>query len=235
MVYTTKTLGLSFLMLLCCAIAPAQHPECSVKLDQLTPPAELFGFYLGMTLEEVKTRVPQVRFRPPDQFGVVKTTINPGYDPSFDKTSFAGVRSVSMDFLDGKLTTLWIGYDATFKWQALDDFIVGISKALNLPAMWSRKGLGRELACDGFSVFASMIAQSPALRITNEAAQETIGTRRAEAHAAAAAVVIGDARTKLYYPNDCDELDKVPEISRVIFKDKDAAEKAGYERTKNCP
>jgi hypothetical protein len=98
----------------------AQSP-CNLKFDQLTPGPELFGFHLGMTLEQVTARVPQVRFP------------------------------------------------------------------------------------------------------------------KESAEAAAAAVVIGDQRTKLYYPNDCDEADKVPEANRLTFKDKDTAEKAGYKRAKDCP
>ena len=241
MICTTKMLGLSLVILSCASIATGQS-TCNVKLDQLTQPAELYGFHHGMTFDEVKARVPQVRFPPQDQFGVAKTTINPSYDPSFDQASFEGVRSVSMDFLDGKLTTLWIAYDGSFKWQTLGEFIAGISKVLKLPATWSRSGVGQQLTCDGFSTFASMIGGSPALRITDETAQETIGTRRAEAaaaaeaaQAAAEAVVIGDIRTKLYYPNDCEELDKVPETNRMAFTDKDAAEKAGYQRAKDCP
>ena len=214
----------------------------TVKLEQLPQAAELFGFHLGMTFEQVSARVPQVRFPPADELGVARTTINPSFDPGFDQASFAGARTVSMDFLDGKLTTLWIGYDGSFKWQKLDEFIAGTSKDLNLPASWPAKGPGRELRCDSFSVFASMIGGSPALRIANDEALTRIATRREEvaaaketAEAAAAAIVIGDTRTKLYYPNDCDEVDKVPVTNRVTFKDKEEAEKAGYKRARDCP
>ena len=41
----------------------------------------------------------------------------------------------------------------------------------------------------------------------------------------AAAVVIGDQRTKLYYPSDCSALSGIPELKRIKFKDKDEAEK----------
>jgi len=87
-------------------------------------------------------------------------------------------------------------------------------------------------------VFASVIAGSPGIRITDEVAQETIANRREEAAAAAEAAenaVIGDQRAKLYYPSDCSEREKVPEASRVAFKDKDEAERAGYKIAKNCP
>lgn len=213
---------------------PAQTPPCAAKIDQLPKVAELRGFHLGMTYGQVKARVPQIQFGDADQFGVVKTSINPSFDRSFDQASFADVRTISLDFLDGRLVDLWIGYESTFKWQALDDFVNGISKALNLPAPWAVKRGGRQLTCDGFSVFASLIAGSPGFRITDDPAQETIATRREEAAAAAEAMVVGDLSTKTYYPSDCDGREAIPAPSRITFKDKDEAEKAGYKLAKDC-
>lgn len=213
---------------------PAQTPPCTIKIDQLLNAVELRGFHLGMTYEQVKTRVPQIQFGRADQFGVAKISINPSFDRSFDQASFADVRTISLDFLDGRLVDLWIGYESTFKWQALDEFVNGMSKALNLPAAWSVKRGGRQLTCDGFSVYASLIAGSPGIRITDEPAQETIAARREEAAAAAEAMVVGDTRSKTYYPSDCDGRDAIPILSRVTFKDKDEAEKAGYKLSKDC-
>ncbi len=218
-------------------IASAQQSNCSAKIDQLPDAPELRGFHLGMTYDQVKARVPPIQFGRPDQFGVAKTSINPSFGPQFDKASFADVRTISLDFLDGKLVTLWIGYESTFKWQKLDEFVNGMSKSLNLPAAWPPKRGGQQLTCDGFSVLASVIAGSPGIRLTNEAAQETIANRREEAAAAAEAAeaaVIGDQRTKLYYLSDCSAREKVPEANRVTFKDKDEAEKAGYKPAKVC-
>ena len=215
----------------------AQQLTCSAKIDQLPDAPELRGFHLGMTYDQVKARVPPIQFGRADQFGVAKTSINPSFGPQFEKASFADVRTISLDFLDGKLVTLWIGYENTFKWQKLDEFVSGMSKSLNLPAAWPPKRGGQELRCDGFSVLASVIAGSPGIRLTDEAAQETIANRREEAAAAAEAAeaaVIGDQRTKFYYPSDCSERAKVPEASRITFKDKDEAEKAGYKLAKDC-
>ena len=230
-----RTIALLVSLALWVVTASAQQPTCSVKVDQLPDAPELRGFHLGMTYDQVKERVPPIQFGRADQFGVAKTSVNPYFDPRFDKASFADVRTVSLDFLDGKLVTLWIGYESTFKWQKLDEFVAGISKALNLPVAWSAKRGGQQLSCDGFSVFAAVIAGSPSIRVTDEAAQETIATRREEAVAAAeaaAAMVIGDQRTKLYYPSDCSAREQVPEASRVTFKDKEEAEKAAYKLSK---
>jgi len=238
MAHSRKAL-LPILLILIGAVttASAQQSTCSVKIDQLPDPPELRGFHLGMTYDQVKTRVPPIQFGRADQFGIAKTSINPAFDPRFDIASFADVRTISLDFLDGKLVTLWIGYESTFKWQKLEEFVTGMSRSLNLPAAWSTKRGGQQLTCDGFSVLASVIAGSPGIRITDDVAQETIATRREEAATAAEAaeaVVIGDQRTKFYYPSDCSEREKVPEASRVTFKDKDEAEKAGYKPAKDC-
>ena len=237
MAHSRKALLPILLALFTATTAPAQQSNCSVKIDQLPDAPELRGFHLGMTYDQVKTRVPPIQLGLADQSGVAKTSINPSFGPQFDKASFADVRTVSLDFLDGKLVSLWIGYESTFKWQKLDEFVAGMSKSLNLPAAWSPKRGAQQMTCDGFSVFASVIAGSPGIRITDEVAQETIANRREEAAAAAEAaeaVVIGDQRTKFYYPSDCSEREKVPEASRVNFKDKDEAEKAGYKLAKDC-
>ena len=143
------------------------------------------------------------------------------------------MRTVSLDFLDGKLVTLWIGYESTFKWKTLGEFVAGISKSLNLPAEWAAKRGGRQLTCEGFSILVSLIGGGPSIRVTDETAQEIIATRR-EAAAAAAELVIGDKATRLYYPSDCSALENVAVSNRVTFKDKDEAAKAGYKIAKDC-
>ena len=215
------------------SIASAQQSNCSIRLDRLPDASELRGFHLGMTYDQVKSRVPQIRFGRADEFGVSKTSISPFFDPSFDKASFADVRTISLDFLDGKLVTLWIGYESTFKWKTLGEFVAGISKSLNLPAEWAAKRGGRQLTCEGFSSLVSLIGGGPSIRVTDETAQEIIATRR-EAAAAAAELVIGDKATRLYYPSDCSALENVAVSNRVTFKDKDEAAKAGYKIAKDC-
>jgi len=229
-----KTLWPLIVALLSAIATSAQQPTCSLRIDQLADSAELRGFRLGMTYDQVKARVPQVQFGQADQFGVAKTSINPYFDPRIDKAGFADVRTISLDFLDGILVTLWIGFESTHKWHSLDEFVAGMSKSLNLPAVWSPKRNSRQISCAGFSVFASVVAGGPDIRLTDEAAQETIATRREEAAAAADALVIGDQRTKLYYPAGCAELESIAETNRVRFKDREEAEKAGFKLAKDC-
>src|SRR5437660_5613002 len=216
------------------SIVTPQESNCSLRPDGLPDASELRGFHLGMTYDQVKARVPQIRFGHADEFGVSKTSISPFFDPRFDKASFADVRTVSLDFLDGKLVTLWIGYESTFKWKTLDEFVAGISKSLNLTAEWAAKRGGRQLTCEGFSIFVSMIGGGPSVRITDETAQKIVATRREAAAAAAELIVIGDKATRLFYPADCSALENVAISNRVTFKDKDEAEKAGFKIAKDC-
>src|SRR5205085_5538857 len=154
-----------------CVVGDAQSTSCSLKPDQLATAPELFGVRLGMTPEEIKTLLPLVQFGRADPFGVMKTSFNPHFDQRVDKTAFPDVRTISLDFLDGKLVTLWIGYEATFKWPTVDPFVTNFSKSLGVAADWPVKRNGRELKCDGFSLFASMIGGGPSIRITDERAQ----------------------------------------------------------------
>ena len=227
---------LLFISLVMCAIGCTQTAtaQCTLKSDQLSDAPELHGFRLGMTPEQAKAREPLIQFGRADEIGVIKTSINPLYDPRFDKVAFAGVRTISLDFLDEKLTTLWIGYENTFKWQTVDAFVTGIGKSLNLPAGWVAKRGSQQMHCNGFTIAVSLIAGSPSVRLSDDAADETIATRREEVAAAAESRVTGDKTSKLYYPADCEAAETIPAQNRAVFKNKEEAEKAGYKLAKDC-
>src|SRR5829696_9423429 len=160
------------LILLLAQSAPAQ---CTKKAAELPAAPELSGFRLGMTKEQIKARVPQSVFGHTDPFGVSKTTINPYFDPSIDKTRFEGVRSISLDLLDERLTSLWIGFDETFKVQTIDEFVKLISQSLQLPANWSSwKSKGQRLRCADFQLVVTTVAGGPSFRLLDVAAEETV-------------------------------------------------------------
>ena len=222
--------------------APAQEIQCSLKLSELPASSELLGFRLGMTTEEVKKRVPQVVFGGADAFVVSKTTINPDFDPRIDKASFPGVRTVSLDFLDGKLTSLWFGYDPTFKWRTADDFVKGISAALRLPNAWSDwRVRGRRLRCADFEMTVTTLGEGPSFRIVDLNAEETIAARRQAKEEEAAALeaqretaVLGHKKGKVFYLSTCLPDDEIEESDRVVFKNREEAEKAGYKLASDC-
>jgi hypothetical protein len=232
------------------AIALPVSAQCTQKMATLPAAPELFGFRLGMNRDQIKTLVPQTVFGRTDHFGVAKTTINPHFDPKIDQTKYEGVRSISLDLLDDRLTSLWIGYDETYKTQAIDEFVKLISKSLQLDGTWSSwKSRGQQMRCADFQLIVSTLAGGPSLRLLDFAADDTIAARRqakeeqdalAEAGAAGGengespAEIIGDKQSKTYYPNGCQPAKEIAETNRAVFKTAEEAEKAGFKLAKNC-
>ena len=227
--------------------------QCTKKIAEIPAAPELLGFRLGMTKEEIKLHVPQTQFGHTDDFGVSKTTINPYFDPKIDKTKFEGVRSISLDVLDQKLTSLWIGYDENFKAPNVDEFVKLITQSLQLQAAnWSSwKSRGQHMRCADFELIVTMVARGPSLRVLDTAAEETVATRRqakeeqdsmAEAAAAAGTTteateepeIIADKKSKTYYIGACKPEKEIAEVNKTVFKTTDEAEKAGFKLAKNC-
>jgi hypothetical protein len=227
------------LILLCVSIAPAQERPCTLKLAQLPDAPELFGFRVGMTKDQVKARVPQVAFGRTNKVGVSKTSINPDFDPRIDKSTFAGVRTVSLDFLDERITSLWFGYDSSFKWHTVPEFIEGISRTLHLPDAWrSWKSRGQQLRCTDFQMTVSIVAEGPSFRILDEHADETLTARREaqeeQGSEDESEAIVGDRQNKIYYSKGCQPANEIKEPDRVIFNKSEDAEKAGYKLAKPC-
>jgi hypothetical protein len=236
------TLDIGLLLVLCTASVVAAQDKCELKLAQLPDAPELFKFHMGMTKEEAKVRVPQIAFESDNAFGVSKTTINPDFDPRIDKASLEGVRSISLDFLDGRLTSLWLGYDGSFKWATVPDFVTGISQALHLPGSWEPwKIRGQQLKCSDFQMTVTIVSEGPSFHIIDEAAEKTIAARRLAkeeqdeaAEEASAAEIVADKKSRTYFTADCAASSEIKEADRVVFKSKEEAEKAGYKPAKNC-
>jgi hypothetical protein len=229
------------LILLCAVSVLAQDNRCSLKLSDLPDAPELFGFRMGMTTDQVKARVPQVVFGPTDGFEVSKTSINPDFDPRINKSTFAGVRTVSLDFLDGRLTSLWLGYDSTFKWLTLPDFIKGISETLRLPSAWtSWKTRGQQLHCADFQMTVTPLGEGPSFRIVDLTAEQTLAERREakeqldSQEEESSEEIVADKKSKIYYSGNCRPESELKETDRVVFKTSEDAEKAGYKKAQTC-
>lgn len=222
----------------------AQDSRCKNKLNDLPAAAELKGFRLAMTMEQVKARVPQAVFGPADSLGVSKTSIHPFFDPRIDKSTFEGVRTISLDFLDGRLTSLWIGYDGSAKWPTVNDFVRGISQSLLLPNAWAPwTSRGEQLRCADFELTVTMVAGGPSFRIQDQTAEETWTARRAAQAEQESAqeesnpeeeLIFGDRHSKIYYTKDCQPGKSISEPDLVVFKTREDAEKAGFKPPKTC-
>ena len=222
--------------------------QCTKKLSELPATPELLGFRLGMTKEQIKARVPQTKFGHTDPFGVSKTTINPYFDDTIDKTKFEGVRSVSLDLVDEKLTSLWIGYDENYKIQTADEFVKLISQSLQVNGNWSSwRSKGQQLRCADFQLIVTTVANRPSFRLLDTAAEDLVAERRqakeeqdslAEAAASSEvsepAEIIADKQSKTYYPNGCQPAKEIAGANKVTFKTTAEAEKAGFKAAKNC-
>jgi hypothetical protein len=196
---------------------------------------------MGMTTAQVKGKVPQVLFGSVNEFGLSKTSINPDWDPRIEKSAFAGVRTISLDFLDGRITSLWLGYDSSFKWQTVPDFVNGISQALRLPDAWnSWKSRGQRLRCGDFQMVVTTVAGSPSFHITDTAAEETLTARREakeEQESAAeepSGPIVADRQARIYYSAGCLPIKEIKEADRAVFTSAEEAQKAGYKPGKNC-
>lgn len=239
--------SLLFPILLLLLAQPA-FAQCTKKISELPAAPELSGFQLGMTKEQIKARVPQTKFGHADPFGVSKTTINPYFDETIDKTKFQGVRSISLDVLDDKLTSIWIGFDENYKVHTVDEFVKLISQSLQVNGNWSSyRSKGQQLRCADFQLVVTTVAGGPSFRLLDTAADDLVAERRrvkeeqdAAAEAAAAAEtpedseIIGDKQSKTYYPNGCQPAKEIAEANKVSFKTSAEAEKAGFKAAKNC-
>ena len=230
--------------LLLLVLAQSASAQCTKKIGELPAAPELSGFQLGMTKEQIKVRVPQTKFGHADPFGVSKTTINPYFDETIDKTKFQGVRSISLDLLDDKLTSIWIGFDETYKVHTADEFIKQISQSLQVNGNWSSyRSKGQQLRCADFQLTVTTVAGGPSFRLLDTSAEELVAERRqlkeeqdaaAEAAATDDSEIIADKQSKTYYPNGCQPAKEIPEANKVTFKTTAEAEKAGFKAAKNC-
>ena len=227
-------------------LAHSAFGQCTKKSTELPAAPELLGFQLGMTKEQIKAKVPQARFGGADPFGVSKTTINPDFDPEIDKTKFVGVRSVSLDLLDDRLTSLWIGFDDSFKAKTVEEFVNLISQSLQLNGNWSSyRSRGRQLRCADFQLIVTTVANAPSFRLLDVGAEDTIAERRRvkeEQDSLATEgekeeseeVIIGDKQSKTFFISGCQPAKPIAENNKIAFKTIADAEKAGFKLAKHC-
>ncbi|MFL6546973.1 MAG: hypothetical protein ACJ8LM_17555 [Candidatus Udaeobacter sp.] len=131
-----------------------------------------------MTPVEVKAIVPVLLVPPPDEFGLSKTSFSPDFAESLDKSQFESIRTVSLEFVDGRLASIWVGYKDSFKWQTIDSAIDGLTKELQLPNGWQPKARERQLVCADFRLAISSVSGGASIRLVDDVAKQLWQDRR---------------------------------------------------------
>jgi hypothetical protein len=158
---------------------------CAVKR---TANINIRGFQLGMSIQEVKTRIPHLTTASGNKFGV--STARVIFDPRKPmlNSTLKGLRVLFFEFLDGRTTSILAFYDNSIKWNSPDEFVVKTSQAFNLPLAWRplsgsaySAGTARGLKCSDFGVVAGFIETSrasyPAIHLFDTEASATIQRR----------------------------------------------------------
>ncbi len=156
--------------------------KCSLTLAQ-SP--EIRSLRLGMSSEEVLKLFPgssddatirQSLSSAGEQFGMARVLIlNGKYLP---KPKFAGVVGFSFNFLDNRLSELWVGYDGP-NWRTVDDFIAKLTEALSIPTteVWEADAGGKRLTCQGFKMWVAAGERGASIRLKSLEADQIVRNR----------------------------------------------------------
>jgi hypothetical protein len=154
------------------AAAHAQQPQsqaCTLTVEQAP---ELRGFRLGMTLDQVRARIPNVQVRQLE-FGLSDANAS-----NLDAAAYKGVISIYFGFLDDHLVRLQVFYESV-PWKTADQFASRVSESLRLPDAWkTSQGWSKELKCVGFDVVAE--ASPTVITLVVPGYNEILKQRRAQ-------------------------------------------------------
>jgi len=178
--------------------------KCDLKLVQAP---ELRGFRLGATSEAVLARFPGLEISDADEFGFsaiqlrlhdrdnayfessapAQSIAMRGAYASIERSKFTGfenIARVNLQFMDGSLSLIQLGYDDSLKWNSLNEFVSRISEALSLTDGWQfPDNSTRVLDCNGFRVtatFENSWDKIPTLTITDVLAEQRFQMRKNE-------------------------------------------------------
>ena len=162
--------------------------KCSLTIAQ--SPA-IRGLKLGMGVEEVLRQFPGSSDEPhiraavsgaDKEFGIARISLPTR--PHASESKFAGISALSLEFLDSRLSSLWVQY-AGPEWRSVDEFISRLSGPFNLPGPNSWEPANavdqKTLKCAGFEIRVS--AGGPTLNsvlLRNPAVEQIVRNRKEE-------------------------------------------------------
>ena len=174
---TKLMLAAAFASCLASAHAAAQPSGCRLGLEKAP---ELRGFRLGMSLDKVKTRFPDVGVTP-GEFGQSRFDLNGANIRAAGPATSEGVNQLSLNFLDERVVGVSVHYSGV-EWQNLGQFTSKISEAFNLPDAWKR-GAGGDASLDSgafrLKAFRTSVS-SVLLELSDPSAGETVQRRTEE-------------------------------------------------------
>lgn len=167
------------------------------KLTMAQAP-QIGGLKLGMSMEQVLALFPGIRddaevrsslSKPPSKFGELSFVIKPWKYST--KKKFERVSQIVLTFLDGRVSTLYVGYDGPL-WEHVDEFVAKFARETKSPGAdsWDAYvGMDTQLKtlkCKDFeiSVFAGgNNVNINYVQMRDMAAQQKLKERRARAKA----------------------------------------------------
>ena len=178
-------------------MSSARQPRCTLSMSQAP---ELYGLRLGMNLSQVMSRFPNLKVPEADEFGVASVMLREDEigNMAADNLGIDRVANVTLEFTDGRLSFIRLGYPATNRWNSTDEFIAAVAERLNLPGGW--KGFydlemknfratedfrDRSLECSGFRIsigigVEAIGAQPPHIKLEDMAAAQRVKARMDE-------------------------------------------------------
>jgi serine protease Do len=104
----------------------------------------LRGLRLGMTTEEVSTRLRGLSLPSSDRCGLSYLAVAEKRLALLSR-EFEGLSLLRLAFVDGRLAYLHVAYQSEFPWKSFEAYLSTLSASLNLPNDWRRASVYRSL------------------------------------------------------------------------------------------
>jgi outer membrane protein TolC len=176
-------------------LSAARGPRCTLSLAEAPI---IGGFRLGMTIDEAQARFPNNPIPAPNEFGVSTMHLRGINSPA--GSALEGANNITVEFTDGRLSYIRVGYPVTNKWENKDEFVASIASRLDINGRWvpfydwENKTIRdaedlRDMAleCSGFRLSAGIGIegigsgdQTPHIELEDEAAARTVKAREEE-------------------------------------------------------
>ena len=173
--------------------APPSDDRVTCPLTIAEAP-EMANLRLGMSLSDALVRLPGATVSPADELGV--STMYVELPP--ERQSATGISNLTLEFTDGRLSYIRVGYPATRRWNSMDEFLAATAARLNLSGTWdyfydraekSFRDLedfrDKSLECRGFRVSVGLGVegigpQMPHIKLEDTVAQRLVKAREEE-------------------------------------------------------